>query len=42
MVMLELEMLYEKGTIKYSALQIFADLNQQIGLSVCHFPMAAS
>ncbi len=31
MVMLELEMLYEKGTI----------LNQQIGLSVCQLPMAA-
>jgi PIN domain nuclease of toxin-antitoxin system len=40
MVMLELEMLYEKGTIKYSASQILSDLNQQIGLSVCQFPMA--
>jgi len=40
MVMLELEMLYEKGTIKYPATQILADLNQQIGLSVCQFPMA--
>jgi PIN domain nuclease of toxin-antitoxin system len=40
MVMLELEMLYEKGTIKYAASQILSDLNQQIGLSVCQFPMA--
>ena len=40
MVMLELEMLYEKGTIKYTASQILSDLNQQIGLSVCQFPMA--
>lgn len=40
MVMLELEMLYEKGTIQYAAAQILADLNQQIGLSVCQFPMA--
>ncbi len=41
MVMLELEMLYEKGTIKYAAAQILSDLNQQIGLSVCQLPMAA-
>jgi len=41
MVMLELEMLYEKGTINYTAAQILSDLNQQIGLSVCQFPMAA-
>ena len=40
MVMLELEMLYEKGTINYTAAQILSDLNQQIGLSVCQFPMA--
>src|ERR1700682_2800759 len=40
MVMLELEMLYEKGTIKYAAAQILSDLNQQIGLSVCQFPMS--
>ena len=40
MVLLELEMLYEKGTIKYTASQILSDLNQQIGLSVCQFPMA--
>ena len=40
MVMLELEMLYEKGTIKYTASQILSDLNQQIGLSVCQLPMA--
>ena len=41
MVMLELEMLYEKGTIKYAAAQILSDLNQQIGLSVCQLAMAA-
>lgn len=41
MVMLELEMLYEKGTINYSASQILSDLNQQIGVSVCQLPMAA-
>ena len=40
MVMLELEMLYEKGTIQYDAARILSDLNQQIGLSVCQFPMA--
>ncbi len=40
MVMLELEMLYEKGVIKYAASRILSDLNQQIGLSVCQFPMA--
>ncbi len=40
MVLLELEMLFEKGTIKYSASQILSDLNQQIGVSVCQFPMA--
>jgi PIN domain nuclease of toxin-antitoxin system len=40
MVMLELEMLYEKGTIQYTASQILSDLNQQIGLSVCQLPMA--
>lgn len=41
MVMLELEMLYEKGAIKYTASQILSDLNQQIGVSVCQLPMAA-
>lgn len=40
MVMLELEMLYEKGAVRYTASQILSDLNQQIGLSVCQFPMA--
>jgi len=40
MVMLELEMLYEKAAIKYAASQILSDLNQQIGLTVCQFPMA--
>ncbi len=41
MVMLELEMLYEKGTIKNTASQILSDLNQQIGVSVCQLPLAA-
>ena len=40
MVMLELEMLFEKGAIKYPASQILSDLNQQIGVSVCQLPMA--
>jgi PIN domain nuclease of toxin-antitoxin system len=40
MVMLELEMLYEKRVLRYSACQILADLNQQIGVSVCQLPMA--
>ena len=40
MVMLELEMLYEKGAIKYTASQILSDLNLQIGVSVCQLPMA--
>lgn len=41
MVMLELEMLFEKGAIQYSAAAILSDLNQQMGLSVCQLPMAA-
>ena len=40
MVVLELEMLYEKGAINYTASQILSDLNQQIGVSVCQLPMA--
>jgi PIN domain nuclease of toxin-antitoxin system len=40
MVMLELEMLYEKSVLKYSASQIHSDLNQQIGVSVCQLPMS--
>jgi hypothetical protein len=40
MVLLELEMLYDRGTIKYAAAQILADLTQQIGLSVCQMPFA--
>jgi PIN domain nuclease of toxin-antitoxin system len=40
MVMLELEMLYENGVLRYSACQMLADLNQQIGVSVCQLPMA--
>jgi PIN domain nuclease of toxin-antitoxin system len=40
MVLLELEMLYDKETIKYPPSQILADLTQQIGLSVCQLPFA--
>jgi PIN domain nuclease of toxin-antitoxin system len=40
MVLLEMEMLYDKGTIRYPAAQILADLTQQIGLSVCQMPFA--
>jgi PIN domain nuclease of toxin-antitoxin system len=40
MVLLELEMLYDKGTLKYPSSQILADLTQQIGLSVCQMPFA--
>jgi PIN domain nuclease of toxin-antitoxin system len=40
MVMLELEMLYEKGAVKNPASQILSDLNQQIGVAVCQLPMA--
>ena len=38
--MRELEMLQEKGAIRYSASQILSDLNQQLGVSVCQLPMA--
>ncbi len=41
MAMLELEMLYEKGAIRYPAAHILADLHQQVGLSVCQLSMAA-
>jgi PIN domain nuclease of toxin-antitoxin system len=40
MVLLELEMLYDKSTIRYPSSQILADLSQQIGLSVCQIAMA--
>jgi PIN domain nuclease of toxin-antitoxin system len=40
MVLLELEMLFDKGTIKYASSQILADLTQLIGLSVCQMPFA--
>jgi PIN domain nuclease of toxin-antitoxin system len=40
MVLLELEMLYNKSTIRYSASRILADLAQQIGLSVRQMPFA--
>ena len=38
MVMLELEMLYEKNAINYSGAQILSDLNLQMGISVCQLP----
>lgn len=41
MVMLELEMLYEKGTVRYASSQILSDLSQQIGLSICHLPLSS-
>jgi PIN domain nuclease of toxin-antitoxin system len=40
MVLLEMEMLFDKGTIRYPAAQILADLTQQIGLSVCQMPFS--
>ena len=40
MVVLELEMLYDKGTVRYTSSQILSDLTQQIGLSVCQMPFA--
>src|SRR5690242_1592408 len=39
-VLLEMEMLYDKGTLKFPSSQILADLTQQIGLSVCQLPLA--
>lgn len=41
MVLLEIQMLHEKGKIKYDANRILADLNQQIGLSVCQISMTS-
>jgi PIN domain nuclease of toxin-antitoxin system len=40
MVLVELEMLHDKGTIRYPASRILGDLSQQIGLSVCQMTMA--
>ena len=40
MVVLELEMLHEKGTLNYSAQQILSDLNQRIVISVGQLPMS--
>jgi PIN domain nuclease of toxin-antitoxin system len=34
------EMLFEKNALEYSASQILAALNQQIGVSVCQLPMS--
>jgi len=41
MVLLEVQMLYEKGKLKFDADRILSDLNQQIGVSVCQMSMAA-
>jgi len=40
MVILELEMLYEKGRINYSGLKMLSDLNERIVVSICQLPMA--
>jgi len=40
MVLLELEMLHDKGVIRYTSQQIFADLAQQIGVSICQMPFS--
>jgi PIN domain nuclease of toxin-antitoxin system len=40
MVVLELEMLFDRGTLRYSSSQILADLAQEFGLSVCQIPLA--
>jgi PIN domain nuclease of toxin-antitoxin system len=39
-MVLELEMLYDKGAIRYASSEILADLSQQIGLSVCQMAMS--
>src|SRR5665811_967469 len=41
MALLELQMLYEKGKLKYGANRIVSDLMPQIGLTVCQMPMSA-
>jgi PIN domain nuclease of toxin-antitoxin system len=41
MALLEVQMLYEKGKLKYGANRILSDLAQQIGLNVCQMPMSA-
>lgn len=41
MVLLEIQMLFEKGRIRYDANQILSDLTQQVGLTVCHMPMSS-
>ena len=40
MVLLELEMLFEKGVIKYEANDVYSDLHQAIGITVCQFPLS--
>ena len=40
MVMLEIEMLFEKGFVQYSSEQIYSDLHHAIGVNICQLPMA--
>lgn len=40
MVLLELEMLFEKGVVKYKAEEIYSDLHEAIGITVCELPMS--
>jgi predicted nucleic acid-binding protein len=42
MVLLELEMLYEKGAILYPASQILSDLSQQSAYPFVNYPSRAS
>jgi len=41
MALLEVQMLYEKGKLKYGANRILSDLSQQMGLNVCQMAMSA-
>ena len=40
MVMLELEMLFEKGVLAYDAEHVYSHLHHAIGIQVCALPMA--
>ncbi|MBV9677231.1 MAG: PIN domain-containing protein [Acidobacteriaceae bacterium] len=39
MVMLEIEMLFEKGIVRYGSEQIYSDLHRAIGVNICQLPM---
>ena len=39
-VMLELEMLLEKGIVRYHSERIYSDLHQAIGVNICQLPLA--